>query len=359
MALQGTIDAFPLTDVLQLLATSSKSGRLTLDGDRGRAELWIEGGDVVGAGSGAGSSAEKLVFELLRYTDGSFQFGDESGTPRHGVEPVPLIECLERAGALLDDWRRIEAVVPSPAHRIGLARELRDSSVTLDRDDWAVVVAVGDMPTVEAIGERMAIDEFGCGAMLAALVERGVLLVEEPDRSANAPRSVTGDKAVDSDQQTDSDDSHLGSDLIARRDEGGTDGFPDRFPIDDLLGGSDPGSSSWEDDDESGRFAAAQTLEPAASDPFTPFGGDLNERTAEAWDEVVAGHGVGDPDEDLSGRSPHDGADEVLRQMSRLSPKAAEAIAAALNTSGPAETIVFEPLADDDGDGPSPFLGTL
>ena len=57
MALQGTIDAFPLTDVLQLLSSASKSGRLLLEGDRGRAELWIEEGSVIG-GDPAGSASK-------------------------------------------------------------------------------------------------------------------------------------------------------------------------------------------------------------------------------------------------------------------------------------------------------------
>ena len=55
-------------------------------------------------------------------------------------------------------------------------------------------------------------------------------------------------------------------------------------------------------------------------------------------------------------------ADEVLRQMSRLSPKAAEAIAAALNSpsSSPAAPLSHDTGADRrDGDGPVTFMGSF
>ena len=44
MALQGTIDSFVLVDVMRLLGSSSKSGRLIVNGDRGSANLWFDRG---------------------------------------------------------------------------------------------------------------------------------------------------------------------------------------------------------------------------------------------------------------------------------------------------------------------------
>ena len=41
LALQGTLDTFSLPDVLRLLATTSKTGRLRIDGDRGLGSVWL------------------------------------------------------------------------------------------------------------------------------------------------------------------------------------------------------------------------------------------------------------------------------------------------------------------------------
>ena len=135
VALQGTIDAFPLTDVLQLLSSSSKSGRLLLEGDRGRAELWIDEGSVVGGDAPLHRpGAAQLVFELLRFDDGSFVFdAARRERPRSRSTPAELGECVRAAAELLEEWVRIEAVVPSMRHRVEIAPELAEEAVTVDR----------------------------------------------------------------------------------------------------------------------------------------------------------------------------------------------------------------------------------
>ena len=148
--------------------------------------------------------------------------------------------------------------------------------------------------------------------------------------------------------------------------------FPDRFPIDDLLGGDEVDGPWAPEDDDAHRFAAAQTFEPLGADGFDEVshgepGDDLQGRTAEAWDDVVAGQVSGgdepwtepaaDPAEQ---QAADDTTDEVLRQMSRLSPKAAEAIAAALNGPNPTTPVSHEVSGGrSDNDGPVTFMGSF
>lgn len=365
MALQGTIDAFPLTDVLQLLSSSSKSGRLSLEGDRGRLELWIEQGSVVGGSVGA-PDAPRSVFELLRFADGSFTFDVTDAAPPVPVEPMQLEQCLAAATELLSEWRRIEQVVPSMRHRVAPTPSIAEP-VTLSPEDWVVLTNAGDLPVVAELARRLDLDEFGCGAALADLVERDLMITLEP-LAEHAPEPV------------DSLDAHVPLAAVEpERPEADTeaDRFPEHFPIDDLLGTDEPDAPAWNDEQLEGtRFAAAQTFEPLGVDPFADAAtaGDprdeasFADRTAEAWDEVVAGGDplVEEPWQELPADTEvaepvDDGTDEVLRQMSRLSPKAAEAIAAALTT--PADAASVAPAGSDaerrDNDGPVSFLGSF
>lgn len=383
MALQGTIDAFPLTDVLQLLS-SSKTGRLVLDGDRGRAELWIESGDVVGTDAAArsGDGAE-LVFELLRFSAGSFVFESADPEPAIVVEAVPLAECVVTASGLLEEWRRIEAVVPSPAHRVVVAPELADDEVTLSSQDWRVLAAAGDGPSVELLGQRLGLGEYAAGAALAQLVERALVVVEQPP--AQVPDELPADPSTDARTADEASDTESSEGVATSLADG--EAFPEHFPIDDLLDTAPATDGAWDVDDEAHRFAAAQTFEPLSGDAFgdpafgdpafgdpafdrdAVVGGagrdDVTDRTAEAWDDVVAGTAdAGGPwpasPEDAA--SVDETADEVLRQMSRLSPKAAEAIAAALNSpagvGGPGAGTGAESDRGD-GEGPVSFMGSF
>ena len=51
MALQGTLEAFGVPDVLQLLAATRKTGRLGIEGDGGRGEVWLRDGLATAASS--------------------------------------------------------------------------------------------------------------------------------------------------------------------------------------------------------------------------------------------------------------------------------------------------------------------
>ena len=260
MALQGTIDSFPLTEVLTLLASSKKSGRLALDGDRGSAALWISDGDVVGGDmvGGGGATAASLLFEMLRFTDASFAFdaAPADSLPQHSVEATPLAAAMDEAATLLTEWDDIVAVVPSLAHRVVLVDELPDDSVTLDAASWSLVIAAAADPVVAVIGDALGLDEFGACAAAASLVERGLATMTEPASHELANAEVGGRFVSDTTDRS-HDDRGAGevadhpssdrpsidlaelSDLTEQpSDDGPTEpGFPERFPIDDLLGG--------------------------------------------------------------------------------------------------------------------------
>jgi len=184
LALQGTLDTFSLPDVLRLLATTSKTGRLRIDGDRGQGSVWLDGGGVVDAAADRavdGTPKDEVIFELLRFDKGTFAFDadDEapSGGRSEGVEDI-----LRRATSLLREWNELEAVVPSLAHQVTLASDLSADEVTIDADRWKTVVAVASGRTVGELAKELRLTELGVSRVVRDLVELGVADVEPPGR---------------------------------------------------------------------------------------------------------------------------------------------------------------------------------
>ncbi len=403
MALQGTIDSFPLTEVLTLLASSKKSGRLALDGDRGSAALWISDGEVVGGDmvGGGGATAASLLFEMLRFSDASFAFdaAPADSEPQHSVEVTPLNAAMDEAAALLTEWDDIVAVVPSLAHRVVLVEQLPEDSVTLDAASWSLVIAAAADPVVAVIGDALGLDEFGACAAAASLVERGLATMAEP-ATFDLSNAEVGGRFIPEVAETRSiDDKTTGgpadhassdrpsidladlSDLTGRPSDDGPvePRFPERFPIDDLLGGdASDTADAWGTPEpapfenpafdssafDSSAFDSSAFDAPAqVDDRPTSAGPDTWEDLLSGTDrpaDSVAGSGGDEVAADLSDDAD-DSTDEVLRQMSKLSPQAAEAIAAALS-SVPATAPAQEPSstsgdADGDGDGPVTFSG--
>ena len=183
MALQGTLDTFSLPDVLKLLATTSKTGRLRIDGDRGQGSVWLSDGRVVDADADRavdGAPTEEVVFELLRFSSGSFAFDADSHTP-NAEHPDDVNDLLRRANSLLSEWTELEAVVPSLDHRVSLTSELSSDEVTIDADRWRSLVAVGGGRSVGEVASSLGLSELNVSRAVRDLVELGVADVDSPE----------------------------------------------------------------------------------------------------------------------------------------------------------------------------------
>jgi hypothetical protein len=183
LALQGTLDTFSLPDVLKLLATTSKTGRLRIDGDRGQGSVWMRDGQVVDADADRsvdGAPTDEVVFELLRFASGSFAFDADDHTP-NAEHPDQVDDLLRRANALLSEWTELEAVVPSLDHRVSLTSELSSDEVTIDADRWRSLVAVAGGRSVGEVASALGLSELNVSRAVRNLVELGVADVDSPE----------------------------------------------------------------------------------------------------------------------------------------------------------------------------------
>jgi len=180
VALQGTLDTFALADLVRLLATTSKTGELAIDGDRGPGRLWFADGQLVG-GEPAADDLVDVVFALLRAQDGDFAFHADVH-PDDARDPQSALDVLAAAEARLEEWRPVEELVPSPLVALTLREDLPGDEVTIGRDLWRRLVAVGGGTTAGAFGAALDLDEHATGYAIRDLVEAG--LVEVGDEVA-------------------------------------------------------------------------------------------------------------------------------------------------------------------------------
>jgi hypothetical protein len=180
VALQGTLDTFALPDVLRLLASTRKTGRLRVTADRGSGSIWLDGGSVVAANATSAKTSEPLplvVFELLRHHQGSFIFEPEVTTADAGA-PVEIDAILRDAERLLAEWLEIEAVVPSLEAFVTLSPTLPRAEMVVDAERWKVVVATGGGGTVRQIGASLALGEIEVSRAVKDVVEAGLLRIQ-------------------------------------------------------------------------------------------------------------------------------------------------------------------------------------
>jgi hypothetical protein len=235
MRLEGTLDAFSLPDIFQLLSYTKKTGTLHLRrvGDTGEAHgvVHVRDGAVTGArsdvrrqalgrrlvGSGlvddaalieavarvqadascglaralteAGTVEEELarslaaeqasdaVFELLRWPDGEFAFVVDEADPDDLGSSVSVEDVVAEGQRRMQTWA--DADMPSGDAVISLAATPAEEP-QLTRDEWSLLSLVNGRRTVSDLVVLSGRGEYVVVSAIAALVERGLLSVGSP-----------------------------------------------------------------------------------------------------------------------------------------------------------------------------------
>jgi Domain of unknown function (DUF4388) len=279
VALQGTLDDFDLADVLRLIESTGKSGRLRVIGQGGSGSIWVEGGEVMASDGGSAVPPGDHVgalFELLRLDSGEFLFA-AGEVPGETLNPITVGRLVNEAEAFVEEWVEIEKVVPSLEAWVSLQPELPEDEVIIERADWKVVAFVGDGTTVASLGAELQLSQVPVGRFVKGLVEKGILKAET-ERPAGA-RAVTSGR-------------------VARKEAAMVDtrnrAFKASIADDPAAGGAAPLPADPEAAaDEEADPVVAETEEPAvAADPESPV-----------EDEAVVGptptEGV-DPEDELN-----------------------------------------------------------
>lgn len=190
--LQGSLDNFALDEVLGLLAGTSKTGQLDIGGDRGTGSLVFNEGKLIdGTAShiANGTQLEDVMFELLRYEDGTFNFDSREVPASEVNENVATV--LASAENRLRDWRSIEAVVPTLNHQVTPAEDLPADEVTISRVEWAALTVIAAGCPVSLVCERLQLGEVEGSRQIKNLAERQLVAVGDPLGSFGAVTRAT------------------------------------------------------------------------------------------------------------------------------------------------------------------------
>jgi len=178
--MSGTIDEVPLVDLLQLFATSKKSGVLVITRDPYVGKVFLRKGQL--AYATINDSAEigplKAVYRMLAWETGFFElqppdereFDKEIDLSTEGI----LMEGMRQ----LDETRRFLGTLPSPNARLLLAVPLQPPLKDLDERELTVLQAMINTGRVEAALDRVSYTDLEVCEILSKLVTRQYLRVE-------------------------------------------------------------------------------------------------------------------------------------------------------------------------------------
>lgn len=186
MTLRGQIADFPIETVLQLLASTGKTGHLEVRGAGQSGSLGFDGGRMVSAAHGddVGEAALGAVFTI---DDGDFEFIPWQDAPVANLSG-DLDQLLDRAVIERNKIIAIREVVPRDDLRFRLSeRAAERGDVTLTADQWRTLLAVNGERDVQGVADHLKVGRLAALDTLAGLVTAGFIDTIEPAPTPSAP----------------------------------------------------------------------------------------------------------------------------------------------------------------------------
>ena len=184
MGLQGTIETFPLEDVMALLASSNKSGRLTVTSDKLGGVIWFDDGKLFRADLGGEDDVAltDAFVALLRLGSGSFRF-DQGQAAEKNTSSVAVETVLAEVTDQLSEYEELERTIPNMQVAVRLVQELSAEEVVLTTQEWRVVTMLHRVLRAADLATAMTLSELDTMRLLNSLDSKGLIsvLVNEPE----------------------------------------------------------------------------------------------------------------------------------------------------------------------------------
>lgn len=238
MTLEGSLEAFSLPDIFQLLSFTKKTGALRITGPSAVGVVHFATGSVTGAASdvnrqslarrlvgsgllddaalekalkavaedpslGVGKAAHDAgaiddgvlheqvveqatdaVFDLLRWSRGDFAFVEDANPDDLGVS-LNVEEVIAEGRRRMEEWEALTKAVPSPDAVVSVALKPASDETALTAEEWALVALADGHRTVADLVRLTGRGEFATVRTLAALVDRKLVAFRRGDDDAN------------------------------------------------------------------------------------------------------------------------------------------------------------------------------
>jgi DNA-binding MarR family transcriptional regulator len=173
----GTLGLFSLVDLFQLLASSSRTGRLAVEHPSGKARVYFDKGRVVHAEFNT-LIGEEAVHALFADERGSFEFQIGLPAPEESVQTSTenlMLESIRR----LDEALRDSNIIPNEAVVSFADGVSLNDPLNLQAQEIALLKFVDGSSTLVQLAERAQEDPMDVKRIVDRLMKAGVLKLRE------------------------------------------------------------------------------------------------------------------------------------------------------------------------------------
>jgi hypothetical protein len=183
--LEGTLDKFPLRELIEMVTYSSVTGVLEVRAGAEIGQIFFRDGRPYHAiaGQATGINATAAIFEER---DAPFRFVADQDTAESTLWQDTW-EIIERSEEQARKWLGVRERIPTMEYVPALCDTPAIGQVQISEAAWPVLAAIDGQRTVEQIAEYLNLVLLDCCLALVFLIDRGLIMVQPPRQQFKKP----------------------------------------------------------------------------------------------------------------------------------------------------------------------------
>ncbi|MEI7553973.1 DUF4388 domain-containing protein [Candidatus Chlorohelix sp.] len=179
VVMSGSLVAFSTSALLSLLNVQKQTGMLHLYNEDTFGFIYIEKGEVYDSKLDNMTGALAL-FQLFGWKIGDFAFEVNVPPPGRRTIQASLPVLQVRATLWLDNWNKLNPIIPTTSHRIGIASD-PGTNVVIEPYHWAVLTKIVNSPiSMAQLASELNQDVMTVTRIAVDLVKMKVAVVYPP-----------------------------------------------------------------------------------------------------------------------------------------------------------------------------------
>lgn len=183
--LTGSLEQWPLPELLNMLGSSRQSGRVEIEEGGMRGSIYLQEGNIVHAVAPVESGIAALA-TLFGLRAGTFSFEPRVPSPAQTLSR-PLDTLIAEVSREATEREAIKKVIASTQVRPRLSHEPPQQPVTLQPNEWRLVAAADGNVSIAEIAAGFHVDAGPIMRAYFALAQRGLVRFEAPKAAVVAP----------------------------------------------------------------------------------------------------------------------------------------------------------------------------
>lgn len=171
--LRGNLAQLSLLDILRMLSSGRRTGRLDVRQGVKTGEIYMHSGVILHAAAGT-QIGENCIYALMGWLEGEFSFTPDIPAPERSIQTTTEQLLLE-AARQAEQWADIKDVLSSTEAVFNISPSGSTSTISLKPIEWQVLAQVNGERSVQDIANLLELQEFDVAKIFYSLTSAGLL----------------------------------------------------------------------------------------------------------------------------------------------------------------------------------------